>query len=162
MGVREAVLKDLPQLCRLYFAFHQHHAERVPERLKDLGSWEHYDKTRLVRGLEEILANPSARIFVAEERGSIAGFVEIYLREDPADPATISHKYVHVQSLMVVPDLRKQGIGKRLMNAAETWAAGQGAAEIRLDSWEFSGDPVSFYEALGYRSLKRKMVRPIR
>jgi GNAT superfamily N-acetyltransferase len=161
MDIRVATTSDVRQLGRLYFLFHQYHAEGLPERLKDLGAWEQFDTTQLSNDLENIIENRRARIFVAEDGGSIVGFVEIYLHEDEIDPATISHVFGHLQSLMVIPDRRNQGIGKRLVHAAEEWAVEQGASEVRLDSWEFPGDPVSFYEGLGYRTLKRKMVRKL-
>jgi ribosomal protein S18 acetylase RimI-like enzyme len=161
MDIRVATMSDIRQLSRLYFLFHQYHAEGLQDRLKDLGDWEQFDTAQLSQGLEEIIENRKARIFVAEYGESIVGFVEIYLREDETDPATISHVFGHMQSLMVIPNRRKQGIGKRLVQVAEKWAVAQGASEVRLDSWEFAGDPVSFYEGLGYRTLKRKMVRTL-
>jgi GNAT superfamily N-acetyltransferase len=43
----------------------------------------------------------------------------------------------------------------------EQWARERGAVEIQLDAWEFTGAPGPFYEALGYRTLKRIFVREL-
>lgn len=59
---------------------------------------------------------------------------------------------------MVNEAFRAQGIGTRLIEVAEEWAREHGAREMRLDTWEFKGDPVGFYENVGYRTLRRKMV----
>jgi len=64
-----------------------------------------------------------------------------------------------MQSLMMAAGWRKRGIGKRLVMAAERWARKQGAAEVRLDTWEFPGHPVQFYEQLGYQTMKRELMR---
>jgi hypothetical protein len=36
-----------------------------------------------------------------------------------------------------------------------------GASEMRLDVWEFAAGPLEFYERLGYRTLRRALVREI-
>jgi GNAT superfamily N-acetyltransferase len=62
---------------------------------------------------------------------------------------------------MVAARWRKQGLGKRLVRAAERWANEMGASEVRLDTWEFPGDPTEFYKKIGYRTLKRNWVRKL-
>jgi len=47
------------------------------------------------------------------------------------------------------------------MAAAEDWAREHGAAEMRLQTWEFDGDPLPFYIRLGYRTLRRTLVRDL-
>jgi len=37
----------------------------------------------------------------------------------------------------------------------------QGATEVRLNVWEFNAGAVAFYEAPGYRTLKRTPVREL-
>ena len=66
---------------------------------------------------------------------------EFYLKEDEPDPARVACVYAHLQSLMVAAGWRKQGLGERLVRAAEAWALEMGAVEVRLDTWEFSGNP---------------------
>lgn len=70
----------------------------------------------------------------------------------------VGSRYSHLQSLMVVEGFRGQGVGTLLIEAAEEWARERGAREMRLDTWEFVGDPVDFYEKVGYRTSKRRMV----
>ena len=159
VDIRPASPNDIPALCKLYHSFHEFHAAVVPERLHSLGTWEEFDASQLSRSPQEVINNHNANLFVAEDNGTLVGFVEVYLREDVPDPARITYIYAHLQSLMVANRWRKQGLGKRLICAAETWAVQNGASELRLDTWEFPGDPLSFYEQVGYRTLKRKLVR---
>jgi hypothetical protein len=47
VNIRTATSTDVPQLCKLYYDFHEFHAAEVPERLKGLGPWEEFDTTQL-------------------------------------------------------------------------------------------------------------------
>jgi len=89
----------------------------------------------------------------------VVGFAEVYLRKDEPDPARIAYKYGHLQSLLVTEAFRQHGIGEKLLEAAENWAKGRGAAEMRLETWEFPEGPFRFYEKTGYRTLRRKLAR---
>jgi len=51
-----------------------------------------------------------------------------------------------VEELMVEPDHRRRGVGAALMQAAEEWARGQGAAYVSLATRRAA----DFYRALGY------------
>jgi aminoglycoside 6'-N-acetyltransferase I len=159
VNLRPASPNDIPALGKLYHAFHEFHAAVVSERLHSLGSWEEFDASQLAHSLQGILNNHKACLIVAEDNGTLVGFIEVYMREDEPDPARISYVYGHLQSLMVTSGWRGQGLGKRLIAAAETWAVQNGASEMRLDTWEFPGDSLSFYEQIGYRTVKRKLVR---
>jgi GNAT superfamily N-acetyltransferase len=161
VNIRTATSTDVPQLCKLYYDFHEFHAAEVPERLKGLGPWEEFDTTQLSSDLLGIINNPQARLFVADNDRILAGLAEIYLREDEPDPVKVSYIYGHLQSLWLAPDWRKQGLGKKLLDAAETWAAEMGASEMRLDTWEYPGDPVKFYEQTGYRTIRRTLLRQL-
>jgi GNAT superfamily N-acetyltransferase len=158
-SIRPAVSSDIPALCKLFHAFHEFHAAGVPDRLRSLGPYEVYDATRLAHALLEILNDPDACLFVAEDKEWLVGFAEVYLRQDEPDPARVEYVYGHLQSLMVDAGWRRHGVGAGLVQAAEMWVKQKGASEMRLDTWTFSGDPVRFYEMLGYETLKRKLVR---
>jgi GNAT superfamily N-acetyltransferase len=46
---------------------------------------------------------------------------------------------------MIDPDRRSHGIGKRLLDAAKTWAHDRGATHLKLDSAERRVDAHRFY-----------------
>ncbi|KPJ61581.1 MAG: hypothetical protein AMJ46_00280 [Latescibacteria bacterium DG_63] len=156
--IRKADSSDIESLCPLYFHFHEFHAKRVPERLVTLGPFSDFDNSELVTKLKKILGDEQAVLLVAQVGGQIVGLAEAYIRQDKPHPETKGYRYVHLQSLMVREDFRGQGIGALLVQAAEDWARKHGAREIRLDTWEFSGDPVGFYEKMEYRTFRRQMV----
>jgi GNAT superfamily N-acetyltransferase len=159
--VRRACADDLEQLCRLYVAFHEFHVQGLPERLRSLGEPAQFDCATLVATLEQLLARPDAALFVASEGAEVLGLAELYLRQDAEHNATVVHRYGHLQSLMVREEEQRRRVGTLLLDAAECWAASQGAEELRLDVWEFADGPTPFYERRGYRTLRRTLVRPL-
>lgn len=161
MVIRLAEVDDFDALCRLYVAFHEFHVRSLPTRLISLGKPERYDCTDLTTALAKIVANPDAALFVADVNGRIAGFTEIYLREDEVGTAKVAYRYGYLQSLMVDETLRGCGVGKQLVEAAEKWARARGATEMRLETWEFPAGPLSFYERIGYTTLRRTLIRSL-
>jgi GNAT superfamily N-acetyltransferase len=161
MVIRRAEARDLDAVCRLYVAFHEFHVRGVPTRLATLGDPATFDCATLVHTLAHLVAKPEAVLLVAEVDQDIVGLAEVYVRHDVGDPPKLRYRYGYVQSLMVGESARGHGIGTALMTAAEHWAKSQGASEMRLETWEFPAGPLPFYEAAGYHTLRRVLVRPL-
>jgi len=159
--VRRACAADLDQLWRLYLAFHEFHGRGVPDRLRSFGAPEHFDCTDLMANLQRLLDQSDAALFVAVDATHVLGLAEVYLRQDEQNGAKVAYRYGHLQSLMVREAFRHHHIGTRLMEAAPQWARQHGAPEMQLDVWEFPAGPLPFYERLGYRTLRRTLVRPL-
>ena len=53
------------------------------------------------------------------------------------------------------PDRRRQGIGKQLVAAAQTWLKGHGIAKLQLMIRDSNTPVVSFYERLGFEIAPR-------
>jgi GNAT superfamily N-acetyltransferase len=103
------------------------------------------DETLVVRGL---LAFNEARLgpaddhpanFVARDaRGNVVGGILGRMR----------WRWLYIAKLWVDDGARGQGIGKRLMAAAEDLARSRGCTDVSLDTFDFQARP--FYEKLGY------------
>jgi GNAT superfamily N-acetyltransferase len=145
----------------LYFEFHEFHVRGVPDRLLSLGDPDAFDSSELCSALEKIIENEDAALFLAEVAGQPMGLAEVCVRQDEPHPAKISRTYGHLQSLIVGEAFRRQSIGGQLVEAAQRWAGEKGATEMRLDTWEFADGPLGFYERLGYRTLRRTLVREL-
>jgi GNAT superfamily N-acetyltransferase len=161
-AIRKARSEDREALCRLYHEFHQFHAARVPDRLVDLGPLaSRGPETELSEILERLIERDDALLLVAETQGAPIGMAEAYVREDEPSAFRQGRRYAVLQSLFVQEDRRRRGIGRSLLAAIEGWAAAHAAREVRIEVWEFTGDPVEFYEGKGYRTLRRTMVRSL-
>jgi GNAT superfamily N-acetyltransferase len=158
---RPAEERDLEALATLYAEFHAFHVRGVPRWLRipegDVAS----EEPRVRAAIGEVLRHDDAVLIVAEAEGIPVGLVEVYLRQDTPNAATISYTYGYVQSLAVTAAWRGRGIGSGLIEAARAWAREHGATQVRLDTWEFAAGPLPFYEALGFRTLKRTLAEDL-
>jgi len=96
--------------------------------------------------LAAYIAHRSARTWVAEEAGSIIGFL-VATRE----PARIGH----IITIDVVEGSRGRGVGRGLMNAAENWARRARLQIIYLETAEDNLAAQTFYERRGYRKVDK-------
>ncbi len=159
--IRLAHRQDIDALCRLYYEFHEGMVQSVPQRLQSLGDDESFNAATLSLTLQKLIAALDVAIWVAEIHGEVVGLAEIYLREDEQNNQTMTYRYGYLQSLMVARRCRGRGIGAQLLDAVEAWSRAQGAAELRLETWEFAQGPLGFYERQGYRTLRRVLVRSL-
>lgn len=67
-------------------------------------------------------------------------------------PDSLDHRVAWLRYLFVHPDAIGQGVGRRLVEAAEASARAAGRGQLRV--WS-SLNAVGFYRALGYRSIRR-------
>ena len=153
--IRPATEQDIDGLVPLYAEFHEFHVLGVPDRLRKPDT---YDEIALRNTLRELLHRDDAKIFVVDVEGNLIGLAEVYVRQDEPHPLTVAHRYGYLQSLIISAPFRKSGLGKQLVTAAHHWATEHGATEMQLDVWEFAEGPLHFYDALGYRTLKRHLV----
>jgi GNAT superfamily N-acetyltransferase len=113
----------------------------------------------LAQRLEEWLlsiASEDAHTLVAEKDAQVVGFITAVV-ERPVENAAgqllrdLGRVRVVIHALVVQEAHRRQGIGTRLMEAAEEWARGRGAVVALLDTYIGSPLSVPYYEQrMGY------------
>lgn len=159
--IQLAATQDLEMLCKLYVEFHEFHVLGVPDRLLSLGNPDTYDCSGMYPDLEKIMNDTNASLFLAKLGQRLVGLAHVFIKQDEPNPAVISRRYGYLQSLMVREEYRHQDIGTRLIERVHQWAKEQGVIEVHLDTWEFVEGPLQFYEKLGYRTLRRTLVREL-
>jgi aminoglycoside 6'-N-acetyltransferase I len=97
---------------------------------------------------------PLIELVAEDGSGKLIGFLEVGLRShaDGCDPA---HAVGYVEGWYVVESHRKQGIGRKLLAAAEDWARGQGCVEMASDALVENEVSQRVHEALGYAVVDR-------
>ena len=94
------------------------------------------------------------RVFVAQVDGEVVGWVDVFARQMLLDDGM-----AEISGLVVGDGQRGRGIGLRLMEAAESWAASVGCQIMRVRSNVIRERAHRFYtERLGYEVVKQQMV----
>ena len=145
--IRKAAECDLDSIARLYDELNDHLAAHINYPGWRKGSYP------LRQDAEEGLAGGT--LYVAEIEGKIAGAVmyllaqcEPYKTDDWQLPFDVPVIALHI--LAVHPKYQGQGVGRALMNYAETLARETGALAVRLDTHEGNAPACRLYEACGY------------
>ena len=116
VSVRSVRVEDAPQLQALWAEFSRRPA-RGGEGVEEVA-----------QAIRLALADDDVRIVVAELAGEFAGAVHLSIRTiGPMSP----ERAVHASHLRVVPELRRRGVGRVLVESAVAWAEEhtQGRAE---------------------------------
>jgi GNAT superfamily N-acetyltransferase len=144
----------------LYDEFHAFHVRGVPSHLR-VPEPDEVDEATFDRAIERLVEGDDTTLLVAETEGRLVGFAEVYV-DPPTDSAyVVPRTTATLQSLLVTEGFRGTGVGRELMDAAERWAAERGVEELKAKTWEFSEGPLFFYEALGYQTLRRELVKSL-
>jgi len=86
----------------------------------------------------------SAVTFLAFDTEHVCcGIVGCFTSEDEPDCRSIV-------SMWVAPSVRRQGVGRQLLQKAEDWAIGQGASKLVLDVTEGNTPAIECYRRFGF------------
>lgn len=111
---------------------------------------------------ERMRGDSCYRIFVADMEGKVVGFVTTV----EALSINLPNGYIKINGLAVLPEYRRQGIGKMLMERVEKLAVERGVSLIELASGFQRTAAHEFYEHLGYQKtsfrLSKRTTRPIK
>jgi ribosomal protein S18 acetylase RimI-like enzyme len=147
--VRTATAQDAEAITRIYIQSADHHANIDAERY--CIPPEEFILERYRTGGQHV-AGSEASTLVAEAGGQLLGFADIRLNQS-TDPMHKDLIYCHIVEIAVREDIRSQGIGERLMRAAEDWGRDRGAELMSLEYNGANKRAAQFYnERMGYRA----------
>src|SRR5262249_11932098 len=107
-----------------------------------------------LREIDEILQSGSEHVFFAERpEGGLCGFLEAAIR--PWVDSCDSRPVGYIEGWYVDEDVRRQGVGRALVQSAETWARSKGCRQMASDAE--IGNLVSqrAHGRLGYNETQR-------
>lgn len=117
--------------------------------------WPHHDAEEHLAEMDEIQSTPDTYpVFVAERpEGGLGGFLEIQTRAwvEGCDTQPVGY----LEGWYVDHSLRTQGIGRKLVEAAEAWARNRGLHEMASDCYVDNDVSLASHTALGYEELER-------
>lgn len=140
-GIRHPRAEDQAEWTRMRTAlwpdtFAESHAEEIVAFLTgSLTGW--------LAGLHAVAAFVAVR-----PGGGLCGFLEASVR--PMADGCTTHPVGYVEGWYVDPDVRRQGVGRALVQAAEAWAVSQGCREMASDAHLENTTSVVAHRALGF------------
>ena len=104
--------------------------------------------------MDGLLADPLAPVIVVERaEGRLGGFLEAGTRKYAEGGESSPVGYI--EGWYVDEDLRGQGLGKALVQAAEDWARSQGLTEMGSDTWLENETSIQAHLKMGYQEAER-------
>ena len=109
------------------------------------------------RALDDALDDPQAatELFVAELAGERAGCLLMWTLEDYFS----QDWHAHISVIAVTRDAEGQGVGRALMEHAESWARGRGHRSITLSVFDGNHRARTLYERVGFSTEMRRMTK---
>ncbi|HSF15135.1 MAG TPA: aminoglycoside 6'-N-acetyltransferase [Vicinamibacteria bacterium] len=92
-------------------------------------------------------------VLVAEANHRLLGFIELAIR--PSAEGSRSERVGYIEGWFVVPEARRRGVGRALVEAAEDWARSRGLIEMASDTELDNETSARTHEALGYEETAR-------
>lgn len=153
MELRKATRQDAKQVVDCVLAMLQEMAAHGGDPLSQEEQIRSALELRFTNSLEKedhvfLIAAPEGR------PGPPAGLIEasVVAREEFFQPKSV----LHVHSLYVQPDHRRQGLGGRLLKAGLEWGRREGCVEAELNV--LVGNPArKLYENLGFEAVELRM-----
>jgi GNAT superfamily N-acetyltransferase len=109
------------------------------------------DAEKQRRGLELLLARPeNAVILVARGADGVVGMVSAQQVISTASGAPSAW----IEDVVLRPEYRGKGIGRRLLAAAADWATGKGAVRMQLLADADNAPALGFYEHQGWQPTR--------
>ncbi|AWS40337.1 hypothetical protein DKM19_02300 [Streptosporangium sp. 'caverna'] len=95
-------------------------------------------------------------VFVAEDAGGVVGFVSVTERSHFTGETD-----GYIGELVVAHGRERLGVGRALIEAAESWAKDRGHARITLETGAANTNARRFYAALGYSEEEVRLSRAL-
>lgn len=132
-NTRKATLQDLEQLAGLFdqYRIFYHKDSDIPAAEKFL---------------KERIENKDSEIFVAENKGKLVGFVQLY----PLFSSTRMKRYWLLNDLYVNENFRGKGFSKQLIEESKELAKSTGAAGILLETGKSNDIGNQLYPSCGF------------
>ena len=149
MTVRFAKETELERVNELRKQVNELHAAGRPDIFKPGFSKELQDH------VFAIWNDPDQKIVVAERDGVLCGVAVLHHIRKPENPYMYERDFLDIDEFCVDEAYRRTGVATELIAFIRLYAKSEGFDRIELNMWEFNGDALAFYEAVGFTTYRR-------
>lgn len=103
---------------------------------------------------EDLLLNEDAAIFLYLANGTAIGFAQCQLRRDYVE-GTATSPVGYLEGVFVESDYRRQGYGRKLVDACVDWAKSKGCTEFASDCELHNTESQAFHLHSGFCEVNR-------
>ena len=145
--IRSARLIDLDPIVNLWSGLISHHRSLEPR----LYQTEIHAPASYRAFVRRKLDDRDGMVLVADRDGEILGYLLGGVGQRA--PVYVVRSVGMIFDLMVMPDLRRQGVGRRLVETARTEFGRLGIHDIQVNFAPMNGEATAFWAALGFETL---------
>jgi ribosomal protein S18 acetylase RimI-like enzyme len=101
------------------------------------------------------------KLFVAEIGGRVAGYVAIWARTRSDEPDDGTTEFAHISDFVVLPEYRRHGLARALLERAEDYARSDGAVWLRLGVKAGNTAAYAFYAKAGFEDFSSQLEKKL-
>ena len=139
--------------CRVHLTAPHGSEDRVWLRLRQ-ALWPEASEAEQASSMADSLVRGHYVRLAVSSSGSAVGFVEATRRVDHVN-GTSSSPVAFLEGLYVVPQSRRQGVARSLVESVVQWALQQGCSELASDSFLDNSAAHATHRALGFEETER-------
>jgi ribosomal protein S18 acetylase RimI-like enzyme len=155
MTIREARAQDIAALAGLCAQVHALHVAWRPETFRPASSEEMEALFRDWLGLD------GYRAYLAVEDGRPVGYIVARVVDRPGNVLMHPRRFLDVEQIGVVPEMRRRGVGRALIQKAREFALERGLRRIELNVWAENAEARRAFESWGFQALTGRMTLAI-
>ena len=106
--------------------------------------------------IDQTLSSERTAAFIALDAQRAVGFAEVSVREY-VDGCT-TQPVGYLEGIFVVPEFRKRGVARALVQRGESWSRSEGCKEFGSDARLDDSESIAFHNCVGFRETERQVV----
>jgi len=116
--------------------------------------WPDEDTEGVRKEMVRATSSPDDVLIGCKDGKTLVGFAQAGLRHDYVE-GTSSSPVAYLEGIFVLPDYRKQGVARRLVEEVCTWGRDKGCTELGSDAHLDNTMSHEFHKAVGFTEAER-------
>ncbi len=119
-----------------------------------LALWPDEDVEIVRQEMVRATSSPNDVLLVCKDGEWLVGFAQVGLRHDYVE-GTNSSPVAYLEGIFVLPEYRKQGVARRLLEEVESWGKAKGCTELGSDAFADNTLSRDFHKGVGFAEAGR-------